>query len=209
MNTNSRKATYAVVPLAACLLVSGCSSVPKGSLPLDLGITDRGIASWYGKEFDGRLAANGEVFDMKAYTAAHRKLPLGSIVRVINLQNGRAVQVRITDRGPYILGRMLDLSYAAAQELGMVASGTVPVHIQVVGNHRVVPPIPAGTLSALTGMGLSIQHRDGSDKGYDLLTAPLLTMPQQALYVRRERRVGSTLALDHTAHNTVSTLIAS
>ena len=72
---------YAVFPLAACLLFSACSSLPKGELPLDLGIKDRGIASWYGKEFHGKLAANGEVFDMMAYTAAHRKLPLGSIVQ--------------------------------------------------------------------------------------------------------------------------------
>ena len=88
-NAFHRKAGYAVVPLAGYLILSACSFLPKGELPLDLGIKDRGVASWYGKEFHGKLAANGEVFDMTAYTAAHRKLPLGSIVRVINLENGK------------------------------------------------------------------------------------------------------------------------
>src|SRR3990170_3175050 len=96
-------AGYAVIPLAACLLVTGCTSLPKGELALDLGIKDRGVASWYGKEFHGKLAANGEVFDMNALTAAHRKLQLGSIVRVLNLENGKSLHVRITDRGPYVI----------------------------------------------------------------------------------------------------------
>lgn len=208
------KAGYAAVPLAACLLVSACSSLPKGELPLDLGIKDRGVASWYGKEFHGRLAANGEVFDMTAYTAAHRKLPLGSIVRVINLGNGKAVQVRINDRGPYVIGRMLDLSHAAARELGMLEAGMTTVQIEVVGDHRAVAPIPAGKLSSVAGMLLSsdtrpVRQRSGSEEGFEGPAAPIRMMPQEALYVRRERRIGSMLAADHTAHNTVPVLIVS
>ena len=151
-NASHRKAGYAVVPLAGCLLLSACSFLPKGELPLDLGIKDRGVASWYGKEFHGKLAANGEVFDMMAYTAAHRKLPLGSIVRVINLENGKSVQVRINDRGPYVTGRMLDLSHAAARELGMVEAGTTAVQIEVIGDHHAVAPVPAGKLSTVAGL---------------------------------------------------------
>lgn len=210
----SHKTGYAVASLAACLFASACSSLPKGELPLDLGIKDRGVASWYGKEFHGKLAANGEVFDMTAYTAAHRKLPLGSLVRVINLENGKAVQVRINDRGPYVIGRMLDLSHAAARELGMVEAGTTVVQMEVVGDHRAVPPIPPGKLSSVAGMLLNrdtrpVRQHSRSEEGFEVPAAPIRLMPQEALYVRRERRIGSMLAADHTAHNTVPVLIVS
>ena len=213
-NTSHRNAGYAVVPLAGCLLLSACSSIPKGELPLDLGIKDRGVASWYGKEFHGKLAANGEVFDMTAYTAAHRKLPLGSMVRVINLENGKFVQVRINDRGPYVTGRMLDLSHAAARELGMVEAGTTAVQIDVIGDHRVVAPSPAGTVSVVAGMLLNrhtrpVKQSSRLEEGDEVPAVPVRMMPQEALYVRRERRIGSLLAADHAAHNTVPVLIVS
>ncbi|MGZ8393917.1 MAG: septal ring lytic transglycosylase RlpA family protein [Nitrospira sp.] len=213
-NASHRRAGYAVVPLAGCLLLSACSFLPKGELTLDLGIKDRGIASWYGKEFHGKLAANGEVFDMTAYTAAHRKLPLGSRVRVINLENGKSVQVRINDRGPYVIGRMLDLSHAAARELGMVEAGTTAVQIEVIGDHRAVPPIPAGTLATVAGVLLSrdtrpVRQRSRQEERVELPAPPFRMMPREALYVRRERRIGSMLAADHTAHNTVPVLIVS
>ncbi|MBI4002525.1 MAG: septal ring lytic transglycosylase RlpA family protein [Nitrospira defluvii] len=213
-NASHRKAGYAVVPLAGCLLLSACSSLPKGELPLDLGIKDRGVASWYGKEFHGKLAANGEVFDMTAYTAAHRKLPLGSIVRVINLENGKSVQVRINDRGPYVTGRMLDLSHAAARELGMVEAGTTAVQIEVMGDHRAVAPIPAGKVSTVAGVLLSrdtrpARQRSRPEEVFEVPAVPVRMMPQEALYVRRERRIGSMLAADHTAHNTVPVLVVS
>ncbi len=218
MDKNFRNALYAkvgcaVVPFAACLLLSACSSLPKGELPLDLGIKDRGIASWYGKEFHGKLAANGEVFDMTAYTAAHRKLPLGSIVRVINLENGKSVQVRINDRGPYVTGRMLDLSRAAARELGMVEAGTTAVQIEVMGDHRAVAPIPAGEILAVAGMLLNkdinpVRPRNRTE-GFEVPAVPVRMIPQEALYVRRERRIGSILAANHTAHNTVPMLVLS
>ena len=207
------KAGYAVVPLVVCLLLNACSFLPKGELPLDLGIKDRGVASWYGKEFHGKLAANGEVFDMTAYTAAHRKLPLGSIVRVINLENGKFVQVRINDRGPYVIGRMLDLSHAAARELGMVEAGTTAVQIEVIGNHRPVAPVPAGKTSTVAGLLTSdtrlVRQRGRQQEGFELPSLPVRMNPGEALYVRRERRIGSILAADHTAHNTVPVLIVS
>ena len=94
--------------------------------------SDKGTASWYGKQFHGRLTANGERFDMYALTAAHRTLPFGSIVQVTDLENGRSVAVRINDRGPFKGGRIIDLSYAAAKKLGMVKRGVVPVKITLV-----------------------------------------------------------------------------
>jgi rare lipoprotein A len=94
-----------------------------------LGTSDRGSASWYGPELHGSPTASGEPFDMHALTAAHRTLPLGSYARVRNLDNGRSVVVRINDRGPHARRRMIDLSYAAAQEIRMVGAGTAPVEV--------------------------------------------------------------------------------
>lgn len=89
-------------------------------------------ASWYGPNFYGRLTANGEVYTGRKMTAAHKTLPFGTRVRVTNRNNGRSVIVRINDRGPFVGGRAIDLSYAAARKLGMVESGVVPVTMEVV-----------------------------------------------------------------------------
>jgi rare lipoprotein A len=91
-----------------------------------------GVASYYGKKFHGRRTANGEIFNMYKLTAAHRVLPLGTRVRVTNLGNGRWVEVKVNDRGPFIEGRVLDLSFAAALELEMVKAGTARVMIEIV-----------------------------------------------------------------------------
>jgi rare lipoprotein A len=92
----------------------------------------RGRASWYGYRFHGRTTASGERFNAGAYTAAHRSLPFGTRVRVTNLRNGQSVVVRINDRGPYVGGRVIDLSKAAARAIGMVYSGTAPVRMEVI-----------------------------------------------------------------------------
>jgi len=91
-----------------------------------------GVASWYGDEWQGRITASGKPFDDSKLTAAHRTLPLNTRVRVTNLKTGRSVEVTITDRGPYIDGRVIDLSKAAAKKLGMVKEGLVPVRIESV-----------------------------------------------------------------------------
>jgi rare lipoprotein A len=91
-----------------------------------------GEASWYGEPHHGRTTASGETYDMNQLTAAHRTLPLGTRVLVTNLKNGRAVEVRINDRGPTVEGRIIDLSYAAARELGAVSGGTIPVRLRVI-----------------------------------------------------------------------------
>lgn len=96
------------------------------------GYTQIGIASWYGIEEHNRHAANGERFSKYAYTAAHKSLPMGTVVRVTNLENGRDVLVKINDRGPFVRGRIIDLSYAAAKSVGMLRAGTVKVKVEVV-----------------------------------------------------------------------------
>jgi rare lipoprotein A len=89
-----------------------------------------GTASWYGVPFHGRRAANGEIFDMNSLVAAHRTLPFGTVLRVTNLNNGRDVQVRVIDRGPFVGDRILDLARAAALVLDMIGTGTAPVRIE-------------------------------------------------------------------------------
>ena len=94
---------------------------------------EEGVASWYGDPFNGRRAANGEIYDMHQFTAAHRTLPFGAIVRVTNLRNGKQTQVRITDRGPFVANRVIDLSLSAAQAIDMVGPGTAPVRLEILG----------------------------------------------------------------------------
>jgi rare lipoprotein A len=95
---------------------------------------EQGIGSWYGIPFDGRRASDGEIFDMRLPVAAHRTLPFGSIVRVTNLNNGLQTEVRIIDRGPFVAGRIIDLSLAAARILNMVGTGTAPVRIELLSS---------------------------------------------------------------------------
>jgi rare lipoprotein A len=95
------------------------------------GWDETGFASWYGGKFQGRLTANGEVFDTRKVSAAHKTLPFNSIVRVTNLENGKFVDVRINDRGPYVNNRIIDLSMAAAEKVGMLATGVAKVGLQV------------------------------------------------------------------------------
>ncbi|ORJ59075.1 septal ring lytic transglycosylase RlpA family protein [Geothermobacter hydrogeniphilus] len=97
------------------------------------GFVQEGMASWYGRKFHGRKTSNGEIYDMYKMTAAHKTLPLGVSVRVTNKRNGRQVVVRINDRGPFVAGRIIDLSYAAAKQLGVVGPGTAPVRIEALG----------------------------------------------------------------------------
>jgi rare lipoprotein A len=91
----------------------------------------RGISSWYGPDFHGKLTANGEIYNMYDYTAANKIMPLGTVVKVTNLNNGKSVVVRINDRGPFVKERILDLSYAAGKKIGIDKTGTAPVEIVV------------------------------------------------------------------------------
>jgi rare lipoprotein A len=100
---------------------------------------EEGVASWYGVPFNGHRTSNGEIYDMHAFTAAHRTLPFGALVRITNLRNGLQTEVRINDRGPFVSNRIIDLSLSAAQSLQMVGPGTAPVRIELISG-----PNPAG-----------------------------------------------------------------
>ena len=114
---------------AILFLAYGCTTTaPKPQEPEKL----HGVASWYGQEFAGRTTANGEIFDPMLLTAAHRTLPFGTIVDVKNPQNGQSVRVRVNDRGPYVGDRLIDLSYAAARQIGLIEPGKGEVDISIV-----------------------------------------------------------------------------
>lgn len=102
-------------------------------LPHAKGFKQTGLASWYGKDFHGKPTASGEIYDMHKISAAHKTLPLGTFVRVINFDNSRKLDVRINDRGPFVDGRIIDLSYAAAKKLRIIGPGTAKVKIVALG----------------------------------------------------------------------------
>ena len=103
----------------------------EGTAPAP-GYTETGYASWYGDPYHGRRAANGEIYDKNKLTAAHLTLPFGTQVKVTDLENNRSVRVRINDRGPFVKGRILDLSLAAARQIQMIGPGTALVRVEVV-----------------------------------------------------------------------------
>ncbi|MFN0265347.1 septal ring lytic transglycosylase RlpA family protein [Tepidamorphus sp. 3E244] len=117
----------------AALVAAGVAFVAVGGGAIEAdAATYQGVASWYGKAHHGRKTASGERFNMNAMTAAHKSLPFGTKVKVTNKRSGRSVVVRINDRGPYAGGRIIDLSRAAAQRLGLMQSGTAPVSVTIV-----------------------------------------------------------------------------
>jgi rare lipoprotein A len=101
--------------------------------------SETGVASWYGHPYHGRAAANGEIYDMEKLTAAHRTLPFGTLVRVTNLGNAKTVDVRIIDRGPFVAGRIIDLSHAAAVAIDMIGPGVAQVRVDILAFQRVAP----------------------------------------------------------------------
>lgn len=129
----------AVLTVALALSAAACARLPYAPK----GGVEFGIASWYGQEFHGRPTSSREVFNMNDMTAAHRTLPFGTHVMVTNLANDRSVVVRINDRGPFVRGRIVDLSYAAARVLGVVGPGTARVRLETLGGFR--EPAPDAT----------------------------------------------------------------
>ncbi len=126
-----------MIAVAALLAGTGCARrtvarVPAQAPRARIGSTETGIASWYGIPYDGRRAASGEIFDMQQLTAAHRTLPFDTWVEVTNLSNGKHVDVRINDRGPFVDGRIIDLSQAAAREIDLLRPGVARVRLKVV-----------------------------------------------------------------------------
>jgi len=102
-------------------------------LPHSNGFVQTGKASWYGKDFHGRPTASGAAYNMYRKTGAHKTLPLGTYVRVLNLENGKQTVVKINDRGPFVKGRIIDLSYAAARDIGLIGPGVAKVRIEALG----------------------------------------------------------------------------
>ena len=204
----SSRQLLGVMCLSLGMLLSACSWVPKGASQLDVGIEDRGVASWYGESFHGRQAANGELFDMEALTAAHRTLPLGSVVRVVNLANGKHLHVRITDRGPYVNSRILDLSRGAAARLGMMEGGLSVVRVQLVGERRPAALLSSEameTVSAALILGLAHAPSGATEpfpsaweKLNPLLIYPLRLLPGDIWIQQRARRLTGMQAADHT-----------
>lgn len=125
-------------------LVASCAG--QKVRPVTAGYEETGEAAWYGEPYHGRPTTSGEVYDMYQLTAAHRTLPIGTRVMVTNLNNGRSVEVRINDRGPFKEGRIIDLSYAAARLLDAVGPGVIPVRLRVTR----IPPLAKGTPTSAT-----------------------------------------------------------
>ncbi len=149
-----------LVVAIAVLALAGCghkkrTRVPPAApsrrtppVPVAPGHTETGIASWYGHPYHGRAAANGEIYDMEKMTAAHRTLPFNTWVRVYDLDNQKTTEVRIIDRGPFVDGRIIDLSHAAARELELIGPGVARVRIEVI---RTPANAPAGLFAVQVG----------------------------------------------------------
>src|SRR6266478_2686966 len=104
---------------------------------VDYDYDETGLASWYGEAFDGQATANGEIYDLNQLSAAHKTLPLPSVVEVTNLRNGRSLRLRVNDRGPYVDGRIIDVSRRASQLLGFETSGTTPVRVRILKDESI------------------------------------------------------------------------
>lgn len=133
------RARTLIVAAGAALLVLPLTDCKSKPTPPAAGNLETGVASWYGKPFDGRPTASGEIFDMNKLTAAHRTLPLGTVVRVENLSNHQKVDVKINDRGPFVADRIIDLSYAAGQQISMPGIATVTLQILSTPPTRAAP----------------------------------------------------------------------
>ena len=132
-----------VAVVAVCVALAGCAhkkrTAAPPAVPVKIGHTETGIASWYGHPYDGRQSASGEIYNMDAMVAAHRTMPFGTWVRVYNLNNSKTVEVRIIDRGPFIHGRIIDLSHAAAEAIDMIGPGTARVRVVVIQAPKTAP----------------------------------------------------------------------
>lgn len=128
----------APLPLEAKQVATQRPYVIKGKkyypIPSSVGFSEKGISSWYGKKFHGRLTSNGERYNMHAMTAAHKTLPMHTKLLVTNLDNGKRTVVRVNDRGPFISGRIIDLSYKAGSQIGINRTGIAKVHIQAISD---------------------------------------------------------------------------
>ncbi len=164
----SRRTTQRLMPgsgaamaalLACCILFSACGKkhqraarvppppqpvrpaarIPRRNAALPVGYSETGIASWYGVPFQGRAAADGEIYDMEKLVAAHRLMPFNTWLKVTNVSNNKSVNVRVIDRGPFVYGRIIDLSKAAAREIGLLGPGIGTVRLEVISAPADIP----------------------------------------------------------------------
>lgn len=173
----ARAATATLV--CVCLLGISCAKKQKHrpvALAPRIGSSETGIASWYGIPYHGRRAADGEIYDMEQLVAAHRTLPFNTWVEVLNLDNNRSVTVRIIDRGPFIDGRIIDLSKAAAREIAMLGPGIANVRMRIIeppatiqtATLKSVPPPPATVQPAIAAFAVQIGAFQDKQRAEDL-----------------------------------------
>ena len=160
---------------------------PPASAPI--GYTEEGNASWYGNPFHGRRASNGEIYDMYKLTAAHRTLPFETMVRVTNLNNGKSATVRITDRGPFVNDRIIDLSMAAAREIESIGPGVVPVRLEVLGNVDVTAGFFTVQVGAFRERGNADRLRDRLGLSYSPIYIQQYDSPDGIFYRVRVGRI--------------------
>src|SRR5579884_3080126 len=153
----------------AAFVLSGCAhkrhvrmqTTPHPApAPVAVGYTESGVASWYGHPYHGRAAADGEIYDMETLVAAHRTLPFNSWVRVVNLTNNKSVEVRIIDRGPFVDGRIIDLSHAAARAIDLVGPGIAQVRVDIIdapAPSDQPPPLFAVQVGSFTDRARAVQ----------------------------------------------------
>ena len=157
--------------------------------PAPAGYTEEGNASWYGVPFHGRHASNGEVYDMYKLTAAHRTLPFETMVRVTNLNNGKSTVVRITDRGPFVDNRIIDLSLAAAREVDSVDAGVVPVRVEVLGGIDPTAGFFTVQVGAFRDRGNAERLRDRLNVSYSPIFIQQYDSPDGVFYRVRVGRI--------------------
>ena len=167
----------------------------RHELPDNGGYVEEGNASWYGLPFHGRRASNGEIYDMNKLTAAHRTMAFNTMVRVTNLSNGKTVVVRITDRGPFVENRIIDLSRAAAQAIESIGPGVVPVRLEVMSENDPFGGYFTVQIGAFKEKANADRLRERMDALYPPATIQQVTLDEGTFYrVRVGRILGEQLA---------------
>ena len=162
-------------------------------------MTEEGLASWYGVPYHGRKASNGEVYDMHKMTAAHRTLPFNSVVRVTNMKNGRQTEVRINDRGPFVEGRVIDLSLAAAKDIDMVGMGVAPVRLELLSGPHPTANQYTVQIGAFSLRENAVRLRQSLERNYQPVLVDEKPSDKGTLYRVRVGRVASEAAAQRLA----------
>ena len=176
---------------------------PAPTTPLPPGavgkVIEEGIASWYGVPYHGRRAANGEVYDMHKLTAAHRTLPFNTVVRVRNVKNNRTTEVRIIDRGPFVEGRIIDLSLAAARDIDMVADGVARVRLELLSAPNFGPDLFTVQVGAFRSRDNAVRLRQNLERRYQPIFVVEYDSPNGMFYRVRVGRVQTETAAKRLA----------